>query len=116
MRGKRILVFFVIVILLLAGMGYWVHSNKSFNPQPDMGPEGSLGVAFYATDTLPLSDDSERYLYRTLQRNAIDSPLELNFSIADPTSCYVGTNTHSLHDFFEVVVGHDGYLNIGYQY
>jgi len=100
----------------------WNHTNitpfKGYFDYPalNIGPEGSLGVAFYATDTLPISESSEWYLYGALQRNAIDSPLELNFSIADPTPCYVGTNTHALHDFFEVVVGQDGYLNIGYQY
>ena len=85
-------------------------------PALNVGEDGSLGVAFYATDTLPLSDKSEWYLYGALQRDPINDPAHLNFSIADPTPCYVGTNTHALHDFFEIAVGPDGYLNIAYQY
>ncbi len=98
---------------------YWnITPFKAFMDYPTIngGPDGSVAVAFYATTTVPLSDDSEWYLYGAMQFDAVEGNLSLNFSIADPTPCYVGTNTHALHDFFEIVISPDMALNIGYQY
>jgi hypothetical protein len=98
---------------------YWnITPFQAFMDYPTIngGPDGSVGVAFYATTTLPVSSDSEWYLYGALQLNASSGDLDLNFSIADPTPCYVGDNLHALHDFFEIVISPDMALNIGYQY
>jgi hypothetical protein len=86
-------------------------------PTLNAGPDGSVAVAFYATEQLPVSDESEWYLYGAMQHNAtyVDN-LTLDFSIADPNPCYVGSNLHALHDFFEVVITPDMSMNIGYQY
>lgn len=85
-------------------------------PAMNIGLDGTLGVAFYATDDLPVSDDSEWYIYGGLQKDAIEDPINMNFSIADPDPVYVGSDLHALHDFFEIVVGLDGSINIAYQY
>jgi len=85
-------------------------------PMLNVGLDGSLGVAFYGTDDLPVSAESEWYILGAMQRDAIDGPLDLNFSRADPSPVYVGSDLHALHDFFEIVVTPDGYLNIAYQY
>jgi hypothetical protein len=101
----------------------WVHWNitpfQAFMDYPTIngGPDGSVAVAFYATTTLPVAADSEWYLYGAMQLDAANvGNLSLNFSIADPTPCYVGDNLHALHDFFEIVITPDLALNIGYQY
>jgi hypothetical protein len=100
----------------------WEHWNitpfKGFMDYPTLnaGPDGSVGVAFYATRDLPVSTDSEWYLYGGMQLNATEGDLNMNFSIADPTPCYVGDNLHALHDFFEIVITPDLAMNIGYQY
>ncbi len=100
----------------------WEHWNitpfKSFMDYPTLnsGPDGSVAVAFYATERLPVDDESEWYLYGAMQFNADQGELNLNFSIADPDPCYVGSNLHALHDFFEIVISPDMALNIGYQY
>lgn len=123
----------------------WNYSNitpfKGFFDYPtiNVGLDGSVGVAFYATDDLPVSEESEWYLYGALLRNATSAAnssgtsrapgpsnatrsnattpsLRFNFTKADPQPTYVGSNLHALHDFFEVVVGPDGYLDIAYQY
>jgi hypothetical protein len=85
-------------------------------PTINAGPDGSVAVAFYATTNLPVNPESEWYLYGAMQLDAAEGNLSLNFSIADPTPCYVGDNTHALHDFFEIVITPDKALNIGYQY
>jgi hypothetical protein len=85
-------------------------------PTINSGPDGSVAVAFYATEQLPVDDDSEWYLYAAMQLNADQGELNLNFTIADPTPCYIGSNLHALHDFFEIVISPDLALNIGYQY
>ena len=100
----------------------WEHWNitpfQGFMDYPTIncGPDGSVAVAFYATDRLPVDDESEWYLYGAMQLNADQGELNLNFSIADPTPCYIGSNLHALHDFFEIVITPDMALNIGYQY
>jgi hypothetical protein len=82
----------------------------------NVGVDGSLGVAFYGTDDMPVSDKSEWYILGGMQRNAIVDPVHLNFSRADPTPTYVGSNLHALHDLIECAVSPDGYLNVAYQY
>jgi len=93
--------------------------NNSYMDYPTInaGPDGSVAVAFYATETLPLSAESEWYLYGGMDlKGAFQETPSINMSKADPTPCYVGTNTHALHDFFEIVITPDMALNIAYQY
>ncbi len=85
-------------------------------PTINAGPDGSIAVSFYATKDLPVSDDSEWYIYGALALNAGSGNLSLNFSIADPTPVYVGANLHALHDFYEIVITPDMALNLAYQY
>lgn len=80
------------------------------------GPDGSVGVAFYATKDLPVDESSIWYLYGGMQLHADVDDIKINFSKADPTAVYVGNDYHALHDFFEVCITPDGALNIGYQY
>lgn len=80
------------------------------------GPDGSVGVAFYATEDLPVSGDSVWYLYAGMQRHADVDDIAINFSMADPSAVYIGNDYHALHDFFEVCITPDGALNIAYQY
>jgi hypothetical protein len=98
---------------------YWnVTPFQGFMDYPTInsGPDGSVAVAFYATQQLPVDEESEWYLYAAMQLNADQGDLNLNFSVADPTPCYIGSNLHALHDFFEIVISPDMALNIGYQY
>ncbi len=85
-------------------------------PTINVGPDGSMAVAFYASKDLPISSESEWYLYGAMDLYSNTEDPELNFTIADPTPCYVGADLHALHDFFEIVIGPDKALNIGYQY
>ncbi len=80
------------------------------------GPDGSVGVIFYATQDLPVAENSTWYVYGAMQRHADVADIDLNFSIADPTPVYEGDNYHALHDFFECCISPDGALNIAYQY
>ncbi len=85
-------------------------------PTINVGPDGSFAAAFYATEDLPVSRDSEWYLYGAMDLQASGDEPSLNFSRADPDPCYVGSDLHALHDFFEIVIGPDKALNIAYQY
>jgi hypothetical protein len=80
------------------------------------GPDGSVAVAFYATEDLPVSESSTWYIYAGMQRHADVDVIELNYSKADPTPVYQGNDYHALHDFFEICITPDGALNIAYQY
>jgi hypothetical protein len=80
------------------------------------GPDGSVGVAFYATEDLPVSENSVWYLYAGMQQHADTDNISINFTKADPTPVYEGNDYHALHDFFEVCITPDGALNIAYQY
>ena len=85
-------------------------------PTINVGPDGSMAVAFYASKDLPISSESEWHLYGAMDLYSNTEDPDLNFTIADPTPCYVGEDLHALHDFFEIVIGPDKSLNIGYQY
>jgi len=85
-------------------------------PTLNIGADGSLGVTFYASDDLPISSKSEWYIMGGIQRNAIQDPVHMNFSRADPHPVYVGSDLHALHDLMECAIGPDGYLNVAYQY
>ncbi len=85
-------------------------------PTINTGPDGSVAVAFYASRDLPISDDSEWYLYGGMDLYSTLQDPNINFTIADPTPCYIGTDLHALHDFFEIAISPDMALNIGYQY
>jgi hypothetical protein len=78
------------------------------------GPDGSLGLAFYGTKDLPVSDKSEWRLYAGVVRPgaALSS---VNFTLASSEVLYTGTDLHALHDFFEVAMTPDGAINIAYQ-
>jgi hypothetical protein len=83
------------------------------------GPEGSVGVIFYATQDLPVADNSTWYVYGAMQKYAdsVDmDDIQLNFSKADENPVYEGTDYHALHDFFECCISPDGALNVAYQY
>ncbi|UCG68957.1 MAG: exo-alpha-sialidase [Thermoplasmata archaeon] len=83
------------------------------------GPDGSIGVAFYSTEDLPVDENSKWYIYGGMQLHAdvVDmADIDINFSMADPTEVYIGNDYHALHDFFECCISPDGALNIAYQY
>jgi hypothetical protein len=85
-------------------------------PTINTGPDGSVAVAFYASKDLPISDESEWYLYGGMDLFSTVKEPDINFTIADPTPCYIGEDLHALHDFFEIVISPDMALNIAYQY
>lgn len=85
-------------------------------PTINAGPDGSLAAAFYASKDLPVSSESEWYLYGAMDLNATVHEPSLNFTKGDPNPCYVGDDLHALHDFFEIVISPDMALNIAYQY
>jgi hypothetical protein len=85
-------------------------------PTINCGPDGTVAVAFYASKDLPISADSEWYLYGGMDPFSEHQDPIINFTIADPTPCYIGDDLHALHDFFEIVIGPDLSLNIAYQY
>ena len=126
--------------------GYFVY------PTMDIGDDGTVAVAFYGTNSTPVTDLSEWYLYAGMirpespfhpanpgfvaQANAtqtalqelakrsddptnftnLNSTLFFNFTKGEDAPCTTGSNLHDLHDFFEIAVGPDGYLNVAYQH
>jgi len=46
----------------------------------------------------------------------LNSTLFFNFTKGEEKPVYTGTDLHALHDFFEVAVGPDGYLDVAYQH
>ena len=85
-------------------------------PTVNAGPDGSIAVAFYASSDLPIDGDSEWYVYGAMDLDGTGHDPDLNFTRADPETCYVGEDLHALHDFFEIVISPDMALNIAYQY
>jgi len=121
-------------------------------PTIDVGDDGTIGVAFYATRSLPVAQDTEWYLYGAMLRpespfhpantnftarseamrqyrqyeadhsddkaniTGLNSTLFFNFTKGEEKPVYTGTDLHALHDFFEVAVGPDGYLDVAYQH
>lgn len=85
-------------------------------PTINAGPDGRLAVAFYATEDLPVSANSTWYLYGGMARSAPFGKIEMNFSRASEDPTYVGDDLHALHDFFEIVIGPDGALNVAFQH
>jgi len=121
-------------------------------PTIDVGDDGTIAVATYATDTLPVTADTEWYLYGAMIRpdspfhpfnsafentsaavraqrqaqaarsdnatniTALNATLFFNFTRGEQGPVYTGTDLHALHDFFEIAVGPDGYLDIAYQH
>ncbi|MCU0798742.1 MAG: glycoside hydrolase [Candidatus Thermoplasmatota archaeon] len=85
-------------------------------PTINAGPDGSVAVAFYASDGLPISPESEWYVYGGMDPFGASQTPSINFTKADPTPTYVGEDLHALHDFFEIVITPDLALNIAYQY
>jgi len=85
-------------------------------PTINVGPDGAVAVAFYATEQLPVSAESEWYVYGGMDPFAKYQDPILNFTKGDPTPTYVGDDLHALHDFFEIAIGPDMALNIAYQY
>ena len=45
-----------------------------------------------------------------------NSTLFFNFTRGEQGPVYTGTDLHALHDFFEIAVGPDGYLDVAYQH
>ncbi len=121
-------------------------------PTLNVGEDGTVAVAFYATESVPVTDQSEWHIYAGMIRpdspfhplnpgfaaqvNAtqqalrneshhaadpanitnMDSTLFFNFTRGEQGPVDVGSNLHDLHDFFEIAVGPDGYLNVAYQH
>jgi hypothetical protein len=85
-------------------------------PTITVGPDNTVGVAFYGTTDLPISSNSTWYLYGAMQRNVPFGPVKLNFSIASDEPLYQGADLHALHDFFEIVVAPDFTLNVAYMH
>jgi hypothetical protein len=117
-----------------------------------VGDDGSIAVAFYATETLPVTDDTEWFVYGAMLRpdspfhpwnsnftaqsaamrdykqyeskhakdaanvTGLNSTLFFNFTKGEQGPVSTGTNLHALHDFFEIAVGPDGYLDVAYQH
>lgn len=126
--------------------GYFVY------PTIDVGDDGSVAMAFYGTESMPITDKSEWYLFSAMlrpdspfhpanpgfeaQSNAthmalqarakgmvnstnitnLNSTVFFNFTKGENAPCTTGTNLHDLHDFFEIAIGPDGYLNVAYQH
>jgi hypothetical protein len=126
--------------------GYFVY------PTLNVGEDGTVALAFYATESVPVTDKSEWHIYAGmirpdspfhplnpgygaqvnatqqalrkeagLAKNAnnitnLNSTLFFNFTKAEQAPCTTGANLHDLHDFFEIAVGPDGYLNVAYQH
>jgi len=76
---------------------------------------GDLGVSFYATPDMPVSDNSSWYLYGAVQRNADISDINLNFSKASPDPVFVGARVDALGDLFESVFTPDNNYNIAFE-
>jgi hypothetical protein len=119
-------------------------------PTIDVGDDGTIAVAAYGTETLPVTDDTPFYLYGAMIRpdnpahplmnpsactgsvctvptgnttasnetgnESANFTLRFNFTKPEETPCTKGTRMRDLHDFFEIAVGPDGYLNIAYQH
>jgi len=122
-------------------------------PTMDVGDDGSVAVAFYATDSVPVTDQSEWHLYAGMLRPdspyhpanpgfdaqvgqmqdylryranhssnesnitaALNNTVFFNFTKGEEAPCTTGSNLHDLHDFFEIALGPDGYLNVAYQH
>ena len=121
-------------------------------PTIDVGDDGTIAVATYATDTLPVTADTEWFVYGAMIRpdspfhpwnsafpsqseqmraqrqsqakhaanatniTALNATLFFNFTRGEQGPVYTGTDLHALHDFFEIAVGPDGYLNVAYQH
>ena len=126
--------------------GYFVY------PTMDVGDDGTVAVAFYGTESVPVTDQSEWHVYGGMIRpdspfhpanpghdeqvkttqaylqyeanhtaNAtnmtdLNSTLFFNFTKGEEAPCTTGSNLHDLHDFFEIAIGPDGYLNVAYQH
>lgn len=79
---------------------------------------GTLGVAFYGTPDVPVSDNSTWYLYGAMLRNADMTNITnttLNFSMATPDPVYQGARINALGDLFESVITPDGAYNIAFE-
>lgn len=85
-------------------------------PTINAGPDGTLAVAFYGTQDLPVSSNSTWYLYGAMQRNATFGAINLDFSMATDDPLYQGEDLHALHDFFEIAIGPDLVLNVAFQH
>jgi hypothetical protein len=121
-------------------------------PTIDVGDDGTIAVATYATDTLPVTADTEWYVYGAMIRpdspfhpfnpgfpnqskalteqrqaqfrhatnttngTALNATLFFNFTRGEEGPVYTGTDLHALHDFFEIAVGPDGWLDVAYQH
>lgn len=85
-------------------------------PTINVGPDNTLGFAFYATTDLPVANNSTWFLYGAMQKGAMLGSINLNFSKATGDPPYIGSNLHALHDFFEIVVDPSGALDVAFQH
>ncbi len=121
-------------------------------PTIDIGDDGTIAVATYATETLPVTADTRWFVYGAMIRpdspfhpfntafpdrsrammeqrqalakhatnatniTALNATLFFNFTRGEEGPVYTGTDLHALHDFFEIAVGPDGWLDVAYQH
>ncbi len=74
-----------------------------------------MAVSFYGTTDIPVSADSEWYLYVAVEEN-LTKGQQPDYVIADPEPLYTGDDLHALHDFYETVISPDGSVTIAYQH
>jgi len=121
-------------------------------PTIAVGEDGSIGAAFYATESLPVTEETPWYVYGAMLRpqspfhpananftqqaaamqewkayqarhssnatniTGLNSTLFFNFTKGEQGPVDTGNNMHALHDFFEIAIGPDGYLDVAYQH
>lgn len=76
---------------------------------------GELGVSFYGTPDLPVTDSSQWWLYSADQLLADGSGPDLNFSKASDEPVYEGSRPDALGDLFESVITPDHAINIAFE-
>lgn len=83
-------------------------------PNVCAGPDGSVGVVFFASDALPSDASTPWHIYGGVALDAHDAAPVFAFTRADPKAAYTGNDQHALHDFIECAVSPDGALNVAY--
>ncbi|HEV8359594.1 MAG TPA: sialidase family protein, partial [Candidatus Thermoplasmatota archaeon] len=84
-------------------------------PTITAGPNGTVAIAFYAAAT-PVNESSAWGLYAAMARAPGNRTPDFTFRLAAPEVVYEGRDLHALHDFFEIAIGPDETLHIGYMH
>jgi hypothetical protein len=88
----------------------------SFYQSFTLDSTGTLGVAFYGTRDVPVTNDSVWYVYGGMMRNSDIGNISINFTPASPDPVYVGSRLNALGDLFESVITPDGAYNIAFEW